>query len=64
MGTVKVKLFEDKNPPNRRFTAKEYEEEIKEAIIWDRYPRTFIRDKPFYKNLIPEPLVNFDLNYH
>ena len=44
-------------------TPKERAEEIMDAKIWDRYPRDFIFDPPFYKNIIPEPLVNFSLGF-
>lgn len=41
----------------------EYEQELQESKIWGHYPRTHILDKPFYKDMLIEPLVNFDLNY-
>lgn len=47
-------------------TPKEYQEELQESIIWDHYPRTFILDKPHYKNMLitPKvPFVNFDLGF-
>lgn len=51
---------------NRRLTAKEKEEEIKDSIIWDHYPREYLLDIPFYKNMPITPVIpsiNFDLNY-
>nr|UHS18334.1 MAG: hypothetical protein [Betatorquevirus sp.] len=58
-----INLFGDCKPKNRRFTPKEYEQELQEAKIWDRPPRQFIFDIPFYYNTVPEPVVNFALNY-
>lgn len=55
-------MFE-KETPNRRLTSKEFEEELKDAAIWGHYPRLYIKDKPFYKDLPPTPLVNFDLGW-
>ena len=42
----------------------ELEHERDVAIAFKRPMRTFINDPPFYPYLVPEPLVNFDLNYH
>ncbi len=56
-------MFGEPTVKNRRFNPYEREQEIQEAKIWDRYPRDFIFDRPHYKNLIPEPIVNFRLNY-
>lgn len=62
-------------PKNRRLTPKEKAEEIQDSIIWDHYPRDYIYDFPFYKNMIITPIVpkikkpptiptvNFDLNF-
>lgn len=47
-------------------TPKEYEQELQESKIWGHYPREFILDKPFYKDMpiTPKiPFVNFDLNF-
>lgn len=47
-------------------TPKEKYEELQEAAIWGHYPREYILDKPFYKNMPITPLVpsvNFALNY-
>lgn len=47
-------------------TAKEYEEELQESKIWGHFPRNYILDKPFYKNMPITPViprVNFDLGY-
>lgn len=51
-------------PKNRRMTPKEFEEELQDAKIWKRVPRTHILDKPFYAWVpeIPQYTVNFDLN--
>ena len=43
---IRVNLF-DTPTPNRRMTPKEYKEELEESIIWDHYPRQYIKDKPF-----------------
>ncbi len=48
---------------NRRMNKWEYEQELQESKIWGHYPRTHILDKPFYKDMFIEPLVNFDLNF-
>ncbi len=54
----------DTPTPNRRMTKWEYENELEDAAIWDRYPRQYIKDKPFYKHCPEVPFypVNFDLN--
>lgn len=47
-------------------TPKEFEEELQESKIWGHIPRTYIKDKPFYTNMLitPKvPFVNFDLGY-
>lgn len=45
-------------------TAKELQEEKLEAKIWGRPQRTFIFDIPGpYYGCVPEPLVNFNLNF-
>lgn len=51
-------------PKNRRFTAPEFETELWIAKLMKRPPRTFIHDTPFYPYVVPEPLVNFDLNFN
>ncbi len=62
-GCVKhVKLFEPYQK-NRRFTAREFEQELEISKIFQRPPRSFIHDKPFYPWVPLTPLVNFDLNY-
>lgn len=45
-------------------TPEEYEQELIDAAIWKRHPRTHILDKPFYPYCPPVPKysVNFDLN--
>lgn len=47
-------------------TPKEYEQELQESKIWGHYPRDYILDPPFYKDMpiTPKiPFVNFDLNF-
>lgn len=53
-----------KKRKNRRLTPREEETEI-EICKWLKRPkRTFFDDKPFYPWLVPEPIVNFDLNFN
>lgn len=57
-------MFSDPPPvKNRRFTANEFQTELEIAKWLKRPPRTFVNDSPFYPWLVPEPLVNFNLNY-
>lgn len=52
--------------PNRRLTPWEEQEEREVAKIFGRPMRTFIKDKPFYPQFPPTPLIpklNFDLNF-
>lgn len=42
----------------------EYETELWISKIMHRRPCQYIYDKPTYDWLPPEPVVNFDLNYH
>lgn len=58
-----VSMFGPPEPKNRRLTPKEIEEDIQECKIWGRYPKSYILDQPFYKGIIPEPIVNFRLNF-
>lgn len=46
-------------------TPKEFEEELFDAKVWKRRPRTHIFDKPFYPWVYTDnaQCVNFDLNY-
>ena len=61
---IKVSLFpERQNRKNRRLTPEELETEIQLCKWMHRPPRTFFDDKPFYPWLVPEPRVNFKLNY-
>lgn len=45
-------------------TPKEFQEELLDAAIWKRVPRTHILDKPTYPWVpqVPTYTVNFDLN--
>lgn len=49
---------------NRRMNPWEFEQELQEAKIWGRMPRTHIFDKPTYPQCpsVPKYTVNFDLN--
>ncbi len=58
----KIELFPTKKK-NRRFTTKEYEQELEIAKLFQRPPRQFFYDTPFYPWVPPTPLVNFDLKY-
>lgn len=46
-------------------TSKEFEQELIDAAVWHRRPRTHIFDKPFYPWVYTDETqcVNFDLNY-
>lgn len=56
-------MFETKKP-NRRMNAWEFAQELEDAKIWCRAPRTHIFDKPTYPWVptVPNYTVNFDLN--
>nr|UHS18383.1 MAG: hypothetical protein [Betatorquevirus sp.] len=61
-------MFNDYKPKNRRMTPKEFEEELWQASIFKRPPRTMLHDTPFYPwlpvtPLANQPFVNFKLNY-
>lgn len=56
-------MFGEPYKKNRRFTAKEFEQELDDARYWKRRPRLYIRDKPDYNIPIIEPLVNFHVNF-
>lgn len=57
-------MFGRNTTKNRRFTPKEFAEELEDAKIWHRPPRIYIRDPPTYPWVPPEPVVNFALNFH
>lgn len=56
-------LFPPDKPKNRRFTPEEFETELQLAKWMKRPPRHYINDSPFYPWCVPEPVVNFKLNY-
>lgn len=56
-------MFGDRKIKNRRFTAREFYEELQDAKTWRRRPRTYIFDPPDYNLDVIEPLVNFELNF-
>lgn len=56
-------MFGQKKIKNRRFTPKEFEDELLVSKIWRRRPRTYIFDPPDYNLSVIEPLVNFELNF-
>lgn len=57
-------MFGQSKNKNRRLTAKEREDDLQDAIIWGRYPRTYKNECYYYKDMNPEPLVNFALNFN
>lgn len=56
-------MFGQSTNKNRRLTAKERADDLQDAIIWGRYPRTYTKEAYFYKHTTIEPLVNFSLNF-
>lgn len=48
---------------NRRLTSWEIQEDREIAKLFGRPHKYFLLDKPFYWDLIPEPIVNFKLNF-
>lgn len=56
-------MFGQSNVKNRRFTSKEFEDELLVSRIFRRRPRSYIFDPPDYNLDIIEPLVNFELNF-
>jgi len=58
-------MFGDRPPKNRRMTPQEKQDELILAKIFQRPPREYILDHPFYP-YVPTPpekyMVNFDLN--
>lgn len=63
MSCVKQAFLFPPKPKNRRLTPKELETEREIARWMHRPPRTYFNDTPFYPWLVPEPLVNFKLNF-
>lgn len=56
-------MFGQTRTKNRRLNAKERADDLEDAKIWDRYPRTYTHECYYYKNMNIEPLVNFSLNF-
>lgn len=56
-------MFGQPYKKNRRFTAKEFQEELDDAYHWKRRVRYYINDMPDYKLDTIEPLVNFNVNF-
>lgn len=56
-------MFGETKNKNRRLTAKERADDLEDAIIWGRYPRTYKNESYYYKDMNIEPLVNFSLNF-
>lgn len=64
MGPInKVKLFEKNVRKNRRLTPSEFETDLQIARWLKRPVRYYFDEKPYYPWCVPEPVVNFDLNY-
>ncbi len=61
---MRIDLFNDYKPKNRRMNSKEMETELEICKIFMRPPRDFIFDKPTYPYIKPDysKMVNFDLN--
>lgn len=57
-------MFGQRKNKNRRLTAKERADDLEDAIIWGRYPRSYKNECHYYKDITPEPLVNFALNFN
>lgn len=57
-------MFGETKNKNRRLTAKERADDLEDAKIWGRYPRTYKNECYYYKDINPEPLVNFSLNFN
>ncbi len=56
-------MFGQTTQKNRRFNAREFEQELMDSKIWKRRPRQYIFDKPDYNIPIIEPIVNFNVNF-
>lgn len=63
MSDVRVSMFHEESK-NRRMTPTEFADELVLCKIFQRPPRSFIKDKPFYPYVPPSDIytVNFDLN--
>lgn len=61
---MKIDLFNDYKPKNRRMNSKEMETELEICKIFMRPPRDFIFDHPTYPYVKTDysKMVNFDLN--
>ena len=57
-------MFEQKKNKNRKLTSKEKADNLKNAIIQGKYPKTYKNKCYYYKNMNPKPLVNFSLNFN
>lgn len=57
-------MFGQSTVKNRRLNPKEFADELENAKIWRRPPRQYLLDTPFYPDCVPEPLVNFSLNFN
>lgn len=57
-------MFPPEPTKNRRMNVWEYEQELEDAKIWCRVPRTHIKDRPTYPWVPQDSIytVNFDLN--
>lgn len=60
---IKVQLFPPEKPKNRLLTPWELQEEKIVANVFKRPMRYYTQDPPFYPYVVPEPKVNFQLNY-
>lgn len=56
-------MFEPETKKNRRLTPSELQDDLYLAKWLHRPLRTYFNDPPFYPWLVPEPKVNFKLNF-
>lgn len=57
-------MFGNSIKNNRRLNAKERADDLEDAKIWGRYPKSRLYETHYYKDIIPEPIVNFSLNFN
>lgn len=56
-------MFGQSTTKNRRLTARERADDLEDSKIWGRYPRNYLKEAYYYKDMNIEPLVNFSLNF-
>lgn len=63
---ITIHLFKPSKPKNKKLTPKKYKQKLIDTKIWNHYPKQYIYDIPWYKNMIITPKVpfpNFNLNF-